>query len=293
MLRRGVALDYVFCNLGGRTHQLETLQVAKRLSDHWQRGTRPRFHALDFDPVSREIQARVQMRFWQIALKRAMVRAAEAVAESTESAAIVTGEAIGQVSSQTLQNLSVISEGARYPVLRPVIGDNKNEIIAASKIVGTHDLSAKVGEYCAIVPMRPATHASLEDLLEEEAKMDPAVLERAIAERVAYPLHDLDLDAWDEGDLRVDRIGGDDIVIDLRPKADFERWHYPGALFLDFPHALKAYGTFDAQRRYVLYCEYGLKSAHLADLMRRAGLDAGHVSGGLRAVEALATSTER
>ncbi len=288
LLRRGVALDYVFCNLGGRQHELETLQIAKCLADRWQQGTRPRFHAIDFDPVSREIQDKVTTRFWQIILKRLMLRAAEAVAARWEAGAIVTGEAIGQVSSQTLQNLSVISEGAKLPILRPLIGSNKNEIIAESKLVGTHDLSAKVGEYCAIVPSKPATHARLDDILEEEAKLDPAVLDEALESRTHYQLNDLDLSAWDAEDLAAREIGPRDTVIDLRPKAAYATWHYPDALFLDFPNALRAYASFDPDQHYVLYCEFGLKSAHLADLMRREGLQARHVSGGLRQVRRIA-----
>ena len=288
LMRRGVALDYVFCNLGGRTHQLETLAIAKRLAERWQSGTRPRFHAVDFDPVSREIQAKVAMRYWQVVLKRQMLRAAEAVAESWQAAAIVTGEAIGQVSSQTLQNLSVIEAGAKLPVLRPLVGNNKDEIIAESKIVGTHDLSKKVGEYCAIVPSNPATHAKLDDVLAEEAKLDPAVLDEALETRSTFLLADVDLGAWASETLETDSIDPGDTVIDLRAKPAYSTWHYPGALFLDFPNALRAYGSFDPDQRYVLYCEYGLKSAHLADLMRRAGLDARHVSGGLRAVRRLA-----
>ncbi len=288
MLRRGVALDYVFCNLGGRTHQLETLTIAKKIADRWQCGTRPRFHAVDFDPVSREIQDKVTMRYWQIILKRMMLRAAEAVAGRYDALAIVTGEAIGQVSSQTLQNLSVIEHGARLPILRPLVGNNKNEIIAESKFVGTHDLSAKVGEYCAIVPNRPSTSARLDDILEEEAKMDPAVLEAALEARAEFMIADLDLDVWDDGDLTTSTIAPGDTVIDLRTKAAFDSWHYPDALFLDFPNALRAYGAFEPSQRYVLYCEFGLKSAHLADLMRRTGLNARHVSGGLREARRIA-----
>lgn len=288
LLRRGVALDYAFCNLGGRQHELETLEIAKRLADRWQAGTRPRFHVFDFDPISREIQAKVTMRFWQVVLKRMMLRAAEAIAASWDAGAIVTGEAIGQVSSQTLQNLSVISEGARWPILRPVIGNNKEEIIAESRLVGTHDLSAKVGEYCAIVPSKPATNARLEDVLAEEAKLDPGVLAESIESRTHLVLHDVDLDAWDAEDLVANGIREGDTVIDLRPKTAYAAWHYPGALFLDFPNALRAYAAFDPGQRYVLYCEFGLKSAHLADLMRREGLTAHHVSGGLREVRRLA-----
>ena len=289
LLRRGVALDYAFCNLGGRQHELETLAIAKRLADRWQAGTRPRFHAFDFDPVSREIQRKVTTRYWQVVLKRLMLRAAEAIAGSWEASAIVTGEAIGQVSSQTLQNLSVISDGAPLPILRPLIGNNKDEIIAESKRVGTHDLSAKVGEYCAIVPSKPATDAKLQDILAEEAKLDPAVLAEAIDSRAHYQLCDLDLDAWQSEDLSAHEIGTGDTVIDLRPKSAYATWHYPDALFLDFPSALRAYATFDATQRYVLYCEFGLKSAHLAGLMRQKGLRAHHISGGLREVRRLAS----
>lgn len=288
LLRRGVALDYVFCNLGGRTHQLETLTIAKKLADLWQCGTRPRFHAIDFDPVSREIQAKVTMRYWQIILKRMMLRAAEAVAGRYDAAAIVTGEAIGQVSSQTLQNLSVIADGAKLPILRPLVGNNKNEIIAESKVVGTHDLSAKVGEYCAIVPRRPATSARLADILEEETKLDPSVLEAALEARSEFMIGDLDLAVWEDGDLATSAVQRSDTVIDLRTKVAFDSWHYPEALFLDFPNALRAYGSFDPNQRYVLYCEFGLKSAHLADLMRRAGLNARHISGGLREARRIA-----
>jgi thiamine biosynthesis protein ThiI len=284
MLRRGVALDYVFCNLGGRSHQLETLAIAKRMSDLWQCGTRPRFHAVDFDLVSREIQKSVTTRFWQLVLKRMMLRAAAAVAARIDGLAIVTGDAIGQVSSQTLQNLAVVSHGCELPILRPLVGDNKDDIIAEARRIGTHDLSEKVGEYCAIVPSHPATSARLSEVLAEEAKLDPSVLERALAERSEFMLPDLDLAGWDAEALCARELLPGEILIDLRSRTDFDAWHAPGALFLDFPNALRAYAAFDKSQRYVLYCEWGLKSAHLADLMRREGLAARHVSGGVREV---------
>ena len=118
--------------------------------------------------------------------------------------------------------------------------------------------------------------------------LDPGVLEEALAGRSEFLLPDLDLDAWTAEDLSARTIDAGDTVIDLRSKAAYDGWHFPGALFLDFANALRAYPSFDAGQHYVLYCEFGLKSAHLADLMRRAGLDARHVSGGLREVRRLA-----
>ncbi len=80
-------------------------------------------------------------------------------------------------------------------------------------------------------------------------------------------------------------------MIDLRTKSEFASWHWPDALQLDFAHALRTYTSFDRDKTYVLYCEIGLKSAHLAELMRKEGLRAFHVPGGLRAVRRLAANS--
>jgi thiamine biosynthesis protein ThiI len=284
LMKRGVALDYVFCNLGGRAHQLETLHVMDVIARRWSYGTRPHFHAIDFDAVTRDLQAKVTTRFWQIVLKRLMLRVAEAVASEREASAIITGEAVGQVSSQTLENLAVISGATPLTILRPLVGQNKDEIIAASRVIGTHDLSMKVGEYCAIVPSKPATRSTRQQIEAEEAKLEPHILERAIAERTVFDLRSLDLGSLDRPDIQIDHIPDGAVVLDLRSKAAFQGWHHPDALFLDFQNALRVYPQLDAAQRYVLYCEFGLKSAHLAELMRRAGLEASHFAGGLKAL---------
>lgn len=284
MMKRGVALDFVFCNLGGRQHQIETLAVAKVIADRWSYGSRPHLHAIDFDDVTRDLQAHVTTRFWQIVLKRLMVRAAEAVANEREAHAIVMGDAVGQVSSQTLPNLAVISAATPLPILRPLIGFNKDEIIELSRKVGTHDLSAQVGEYCALVPSRPATRSSLAQIEHEESKMDPGLLERAIAERSVFDMRTLDLSTLESPALQIDHIPADAVVLDLRSKAAFQGWHHPDALLLDFANALRIYRSLDRSKRYVLYCEFGLKSGHLAELMRREQIEAHHFAGGLKAL---------
>ena len=107
LLRRGVSLDYVFCNLGGASHLRGAARVAKVLADRWSYGESPRLHAIDFEPLAEAIRANTETRFWQVLLKRQMLRAAERVAAECQALAIVTGDAVGQVSSQTLHNLAV------------------------------------------------------------------------------------------------------------------------------------------------------------------------------------------
>lgn len=288
MQRRGVALEHVFCNLGGAAHELGVLRVMKIVADRWSYGAQPHLHSVDFAAVAGELRERTEARYWQVLLKRQMLRAAERVARERHAAAIVTGEAVGQVSSQTLSNLAAISEATRLPILRPLVGANKDEIIALAGRIGSAELSAVVQEYCAMVPRRPATAATLQAVLAEEAKLDPQVLERAVAGRSVFDLRALDVDAHGVQELEVEEIPPGATVIDLRSRAAHRAWHHPGALQLDLARALQAYPSFDKEQSYVLYCEFGLKSAHLAELMRRAGLQAFHVKGGLRRLKSCA-----
>jgi len=284
LLKRGVALDYVFCNLGGRAHQHGTLRVMKRIADAWSYGTSPRFHAVDFEGVSADLQEKVTTRYWQVVLKRLMLRAAEQVGVERNARALVTGEAIGQVSSQTLGNLAVISQATTLPILRPLVGYNKDEILDVARAIGTFEASKVVGEYCALVPSKPATNASLDAILAQEPRLDAALLERAVAQRSIFDLRALDLEALDDPSLQVGQIDDDVTVIDLRSQAAYRAWHYPDALRLDFADAMRAFPSFDRGQRYVLYCEFGLKSAHLAERMRASGLDAASFKGGSTAL---------
>ena len=287
LLRRGVCLDYAFCNLGGATHQLGVLRVAKVLADQWSYGDRPRLHSIDFEGVSEQLRARTQMRYWQVILKRLMLRAAERLVVQRRASAIVTGEAVGQVSSQTLPNLAVITRATRENVLRPLVGSNKEEIIDIAQRIGTFDLSKVVGEYCAMVPTKPATAARLDVIEAEEAKLDLSIVDAAVTEREIFDLRSLDVGSLGIPDLEVERIPPGATVIDLRTRGEFREWCWPEALHLEFGRALAAYPSFDASATYVLYCEIGLKSAHLAERMREAGFEAYHIAGGVPALRKL------
>ena len=290
LLRRGVRLDYAFCNLGGETHLQGVLRVAKVLADQWSYGDRPRLHAIDFAALTDELRDKTQTRYWQVLLKRLMLRAAAILVRERRASAIVTGEAVGQVSSQTLPNLSVISRATEETLLRPLIGSNKEEIIDTARRIGTFELSKVVGEYCAIVPTRPATAASLGVIEAEEAKIDLSLIETAVAQRRVIELRGLDVEKLGIPDLEIDRIPDHARVIDLRTEAEYRSWHWPEALRLDLAKALEAYPNFERGLTYVLYCEIGLKSAHLAEFMRKGGFDAYHVPGGLKRLREMAAS---
>lgn len=293
MLKRGVQLDYVFCNLGGAAHRLGVLKVMKRMAELWSYGSSPRLHEVDLSTLLPELRQKVKPTHWQIVLKRLILRAGAAVAHRGGRLGVVMGDAIGQVSSQTLQNLAVISQATPATlVLRPLLGFNKEEIMDLARRIGIYDLSAAVAEYCDLMPVKPATRAALRDVLRDEEALGPDRVDALVDARNVFDLRRVDLERFDPRLPEVDEVPPGATVIDLRPAAAFKGWHWPGALRLDLSQALAAYPSFARDRSYVVVCEVGLKSAHLAEKMREAGLEAFQLRGGLKALMGLAGREE-
>jgi tRNA uracil 4-sulfurtransferase len=284
LMKRGVALDYVFCNLGGDAYERAVVHVGKALADGWSFGTTPHLHVVDFAGVLRELREKTRAPYWQVVLKRLMYRAAAMVAAENNAEAIVTGEAIGQVSSQTLTNLRSIEAVATLPVMRPLIGFDKEEIIERARHIGTAALSEQVKEYCAIAPGRPATAASIARIDAEEKRLDMAVLERAVTSRRL-----LDLRALEPSDLAapylfVETMPEHAVIIDCRPAAQFRTWHLKGARHMEEWDLLRDFKRFDKGPVYVLYCAHGIQTAYLAERMQRHGYEAYSFRGGIRGV---------
>ncbi|HUF11536.1 MAG TPA: tRNA uracil 4-sulfurtransferase ThiI [Longimicrobiales bacterium] len=287
MLKRGVSLDYVFCNLGGDAYERAVVQVAKVLADDWSWGSRPRLHVVDFGPALDELRSKATQRYWQVVLKRLMYRVASAIAAERDAQAIVTGEALGQVSSQTLTNLRAIEPAAAFPVFRPLIGFDKEEIIARARHVGTAALSEQVKEYCAIAPGHPVTAAPVDSVEREEAKLDLTVLERAVADRKVLDLRALTAVDLVQPYLFIDDVPADAIVLDCRPEPHYRAWHWPGATHWDEWELLNRFEKLDRDPKYVLYCAHGIQSAYLAERMQRSGYEAYSFRGGAGALRKL------
>jgi tRNA uracil 4-sulfurtransferase len=284
LLKRGVALDYVFCNLGGDAYERAVVHVGKALADDWSYGTRPRLHVVDFAGVLDELRSKTRDSYWQVVLKRLMYRAACSIAAAQRAQAVVTGEAVGQVSSQTLPNLRAIESVATLPVFRPLIGFDKEEIIARARLIGTAALSEQVKEYCAIAPGFPVTAASIPRVDDEEAKMDLAILEGAVAERRTLDLRGLAPTDLAAPYLFVDTVPEQAVILDCRPAPQFEAWHLKGARHMEEWELLRDFRRLDKAPVYVLYCAHGIQTAYLAERMQRHGYEAYSFRGGVRGV---------
>ena len=285
MLKRGCTLDYVLCNLAGTAYERTVLGVLKVLTDTWSYGTRPKLHVVDFGPLVSALRRDVRPRYVQVVLKRLMYRAGIQIAKQLSALAVVTGESVGQVSSQTLSNLKVIDEVADLPMLRPLVGMDKEEIIGRSRKIGTFALSSRVQEYCALVPDRPVTAAKSRAVCHEESQLDLDVLRRLVDERKIIDVRSLGPSDLVLPFLYTSDVPDDAVVIDVRSQRYFDAWHYPGALRHDLDDLVRNFRKLDRGRTYLLYCPLGLQSAVVAEKMQQEGFEAYTFKGGTPALK--------
>jgi thiamine biosynthesis protein ThiI len=280
LLKRGAQVDYLFYNLGGSDHENQVLEVIDVLVRRWSYGYRPKLWLCDLRPWVESIQKRTPERLWQVVLKRLMMRGGCALAGRHGALALVTGEAIGQVSSQTLENLVAIESGSPRPVLRPLLGFDKSEIIALARRIGTYELSAKVPEYCALHGRAPATAVRAAELDSAETAIDLEAFTAVVVESPKLDLRAARRRPATADPLALDHVPEGAMVIDLRSPAAFEAWHYPGAVRMDYSQALAAHAHVDPTRTYLVCCEVEFKSADLAERLRAAGRHAHYFAGG-------------
>jgi thiamine biosynthesis protein ThiI len=117
-------------------------------------------------------KTRCDNKFTCVVCKRMMLRYTEAIAKNEHANAIIMGDSLGQVASQTLQNIRVIEEAISIPILRPLIGFDKEDTIKIAKKIGTFNLSIAPAEECKAVPNKPSTQARIEQIHIEEQKLN-------------------------------------------------------------------------------------------------------------------------
>ena len=143
-----------------------------------------RVHVIPFTKIQMEIHEKCPEEYTTLIMRRFMMRIAQRVAEKEHAEALITGESIGQVASQTMQALGTTDSVVTMPVFRPVIGFDKSEIIEVAQRIGTFETSSLPYEDCCTVftPRHPATHPKMEKILEGEGRLDvDGLIEEALA----------------------------------------------------------------------------------------------------------------
>lgn len=140
-------------------------------------------HVVHFTEIQKEIHRHVPEELGMTVMRRFMLRIAERLAKKVGAMALVTGESVGQVASQTLESMAAINAVTNMPILRPLVGFDKHEIITRSEHIGTYDISIRPYEDCCtiFVPERPATKPSLPAVEAAEQALDvEGLIDRAL-----------------------------------------------------------------------------------------------------------------
>lgn len=133
-----------------------------------------KLYLVPFADIQKEILLKTPAKLRVILYRRMMFRIAGEIAKKEKALAIITGESVGQVASQTLENIKVIEEAIDLPVLRPLIGEDKEEIIKKAQEIGTFEVSILPHQDCCVrfLPVHPATKAQLKEVKEAEKELN-------------------------------------------------------------------------------------------------------------------------
>jgi len=182
MLEKG--LEVVFVHLDSRPFSCsgiieKTRELVDILSKRYD--VKPKFYVVPHSKIQTEIMEKIDHKSLCVICRRMMYRVAENIAKKEGAQAIVTGENLGQVASQTLDNLSVEDASVKIPLLRPLLSYDKNETIAIAKRINTYWVSILPGSCCKFTPKFPETRAELGVIEKMEKQFD---LKKMVADAV-------------------------------------------------------------------------------------------------------------
>lgn len=191
MQKRGARIVYVHFDAYPATPKENSEKVKELVKVLNEYQNNSKLYLVPFLEIQKEILKIAPEDYRVIFYRRAMLRIAEKIANRESILALVTGESLGQVASQTVENIRAISEAISMPVLRPLIGFNKEEIISVARSINTYELSAQPFTDCCslYVPKHPVTRADLNLILDKEKNWEyDQLLEKAIEKIQIYKI---------------------------------------------------------------------------------------------------------
>ena len=174
LLKRGVITEFAHFHSMPYTSKASVEKVTDLIKVLKKYESSEIMYLIPFADVQKEIMTKTPAPLRVILYRRFMIRIAEALAKKESCLALITGDSVGQVASQTLENILAVNESATLPVFRPLIGMDKEEIMQKAKQIGTYDISKLPHDDCCtrLMPKSPETRAKLKDVLEAEKNLD-------------------------------------------------------------------------------------------------------------------------
>jgi thiamine biosynthesis protein ThiI len=260
-MKRGLKTHFIFFNLGGAAHEIGVKQVAFYLWSKFGASHRVKFISVPFDDVLTEIFASTHETYMGVTLKRLMLLAAQKVADDMDIDALLTGESVAQVSSQTLRNLALIDQVTSKLILRPLATMNKPDIMNLANDIGTKRFAENMPEYCGVISKNPIIHGSYKRMEKEAKRFDYSVLDKAVEDAQHIFVDEIIDDVANTANIEVisDLSSGKYVVIDIRAEDDCVQTSCE-SIKMPF-HKLKSeFKKLPQDKEYLLYCEKGIMS---------------------------------
>jgi len=268
-MKRGIKTHFVFFNLGGKAHEIGVKQVALYLWSKYGSSHRVKFVSVNFESVVEEIFRSTAPTYMGVTLKRLMLMASEKIADAMEIDALLTGESVAQVSSQTLRNLALIDQVTNKLILRPLATMNKPEIIAIANEIGTRHFAESMPEYCGVISQNPIIHGSFKRMEKEAKKFRYEVLEKAVEEAQHIYVDEIVADITKMAAVEVvhDLDADKNVVIDIRAEGECIETSCE-SIRIPFHQLKTEFEKLPKDKEYLLYCDKGIMSQLHAQYLR-------------------------
>ncbi len=260
-MKRGIKTHFIFFNLGGVAHEIGVKQVALYLWQKFGSSHKVTFTSVPFDDVITEIFRSTGESYMGVTLKRLMLKASQSIANNLGIDALLTGESIAQVSSQTLRNLALIDKSIDMLVIRPLATMNKPDIISIANEIGTRRFAESMPEYCGVISKNPITHGSFIRMEKEATKFDYSVLDNAVKNATQIKVDEIVTDIEDIGELEIisDVSNGKYTIIDIRAEEGCIQASCE-SIKIPFYKLKSEFIKLPKDKEYLLYCEKGILS---------------------------------
>ena len=270
-IKRGLKTHFIFFNLGGIAHEIGVKQVSWYLWNKFASTHRVSFITIPFEDVVGQIFKDISPSYMGVMLKRLMLIASEKIADTMKIDALVTGESVAQVSSQTLRNLALIDQATNKLVLRPLAMMSKPDIIEIANNIGTSRFAESMPEYCGVISKNPVTHGNYDRIASEARRFDYTVLDEAVRTSVFVNVDEIAQDVSEIGQMEVvsDLSSGDYTVIDIRQSADCIETSCE-TLKIPFYKLKSEFKKLPQDKQYLFYCDKGILSQLHAQFLRDA-----------------------
>ena len=276
-IHRGMKVSYLFFNMGGTAHELGVKQEAYFIWDRYAASHKVKFITIPFERIVGQILERTHHGVRGVILKRMMMRVGAKIAHRIKAEALITGESVGQVSSQTVTNLNHIDAASDVVVLRPLVMEDKQDIVDKAWEIGTAGFAESMPEYCGVISDHPNVCPTRSFVEEEEAKMDADLVDDAVAHAAFLDIKEIP-ENTSKLEVEVETVatlGLNDVVIDVRSPDDAQKAPLVveghDVIALPFYKVAAEFDKLDELKTYALFCDQGVMSTMQARELKERG----------------------